>query len=217
MARSFPVSTDKITTALGAITVFGPGTVAAIIRPVIGANGDLVALGAAPAFVFTLRGTGVLRGTTATSSTGAAVLVSNKWYLVAFTKPTGSNTGRFHIYDYATNTWVHEVGSTAIANSATPATSNALGNSAIGYAGDLEIAAVWDIAMSDSQVESLPFALGPWFQTQPRALWLLDQALTTQAVRDLSGGGAQQSALSGTAVSVNSVPLWTPGQGAMAA
>ena len=61
------------------------------------------------------------------------------------------------------------------------------------------------------QVEALAGSLQAWYQVQPKGLWVLDQAATTQKVPDWTGGGANESALVGTTVGTSSVPGFSYG------
>ena len=46
-----------------------------------------------------------------------------------------------------------------------------------------------------------------WWQIQPSAMWILDQDPVTMNVIDLTGGGANQNARTGTIVGSVSCPL----------
>jgi hypothetical protein len=81
------------------------------------------------------------------------------------------------------------------------------------FGGDIAAAGMWGRVLSDAEVELLTFTLIGWHAAVPTALWHLDQSATTQGVSDLTGGGANQSALTGTTVSTNSVPLFNYGDG----
>ena len=194
--------------------VFGPGTAACIINRVeasatrhifeAGANaGGRVGLAVSSADVLRLYMGGSTRdGTTA---------LTPGWYLVAFTKASGTVIPRAHIYRYDTGTWVHEAAGSAIANQTLGTTEAQIGASLADgqlWNGDVELAGFWDVELTDAQIEMLPFGLTPWFQENPKALWLLDQADVAQTVMDLTGGGANQTAIVGTTVATASTPVW---------
>jgi hypothetical protein len=145
-------------------------------------------------------------GTTTTTS-------SDGWVLLAVSKPAGSSTVRFHRYKYSTNAFVHE----NMSGTCTDATGNAavyvelfgdLGGSGDWFGGDAAIAAAWGRALSDAEIESLPFTLQSWYASAPAGLWLLDQAATSQKVADLTGNGADESVLTGTSIASSSVPVF---------
>jgi len=219
VARTFNGTSDKITLRLGALGfAFGPGTIAALLRvSSLASNRHLFSVGVSSGarHRFSVMSTGVLRlacdGNTADS---AATVATARWYLVAVTKASGSVAPRFHFYDIAANTWTHQDSGSAIANSSVPITEAKIGcdiDHTGFYAGDIGVLAEWDVALTDAQVESLPFGIGPWLTPgQPKALLVLDQAAVTQAIPDLSGNGSNQSAIAGTTVTAASVPLWTP-------
>jgi hypothetical protein len=150
------------------------------------------------------------------------VTVSDGWVLAAVTKnDVNPSTVRFHKYVYTTDTWTHENSGTTLGDSTQPSTSLAIGNwsdASLGFpvAGDIDMVGIWNYNMSDAQVECLPFDLAAWYAPAiPRGLWKLDQSSTGQKVIDMTGGGANQDSLTGTAVSTSSVPLWTPGASPM--
>lgn len=219
MARNFNGTADGVTLSLGALGVaFGPSTVAIIADQTADAvvQKEPFYAGAATtgATRWILRhettgGVGIQLG--ASTATAPTCTWRGGWRLIAVTKATGTVAPRFHQYDYGAGTWTHENAAGTLGNSGIPATSATIGSRPGGtnaFNGDIEIAGVWDVAMTDDQVEALAFSLSPWFAAQPKGLWLLDQAATTQSVPDISGGGANQSALSGTAVATNHPPVW---------
>jgi hypothetical protein len=223
MARAFAsASSERIVFALGNLGfVFGPGTIAAIVRFATNTGNfqmvvSIGAGGGTTSYELAIDSSMQVQLAMANSNTGAAgALVVGEWYLIASTKATGTVQPRMHVYRYSTDTWTHTNGATALANSGLPATSGAFGirvwNTTLPMNGDIAVAGVWDVVLTDAQTESLPFDLPAWYQVQPRGLWLLDQAAVTMPVNDVSGGGANESSRTGTTVSVNSVPVWTPG------
>jgi hypothetical protein len=222
MSRLFTAaSSENITLSLGGMGfVFGPGTAAAIIRPtsVVSSNPTILSAGATNAVswmlqLLTTTGTLAIRldGGEVHSSTAVGM---NVWTFVCATKATGTVTPRMHLYPYATGTWVHENASGTRANSSTPLTRAQIGCTpavAAFFQGDVAVCGAWDVEFTDSQVEALAFSLIPWFTHQPKGLFVLDQAAVGMSVPDLSGGGANQSAITGTTVSANSVPVFSYG------
>lgn len=225
-ARTFNGTSDQITTSLGSLGFqFGPGTIAALllmpaansaVRWAVFAGADSgtprygLGLSAANAPAFRCRGNQINAPSTVTLG---------EWYLLAATKATGTVAPRFHTYRYSNNTFNHENAVATSADSTAPTTNGFLGgeNSAVFWNSDLAVAAVWDIVLTDSQCESLPFNLSAWYAPKnPVAMWLLDQAAVGMKVLDITGNHADESAISGTSVSANSVPIWSPGDQAWA-
>jgi hypothetical protein len=225
VARHFTAaSSEKITLAIGALGfAFGPATAAVICRfttlPVAGTELISLDVNSTNKWYFYVEGGShkCKLQCNAGQSLGATVLTTGKWYCLVGSKATGTVAPRFHIYDYSAGTWTHENGASSIANSGTPVTSAILGWDSGGSAGwalngDIAAAGVWNVAFTDQQVEPLPLTLQGWFApAQPRALWVLDQDAVTQKVVDMSGGGAGESARSGTSVSTVSVPVFSYG------
>ncbi len=227
MARRFTgASSDEITTALGNLGfAFGPGTVAVIHRPASLAgsgNNFLLSVGSAwngKYAVHVQSGVLMLRmGATSRWGTGTTGVGTGEWYMHAVSKDTGTLTPRFHRYRYSTDNHTHEVGSGTLADSPVPTTKADIGflnvsGETVGqyYDGDIAIMAVWNVVLTDAEVEALAFDMKAWFQAPPKALWVFDQATTSMLLRDMTGGGANETSKSGTSVSANSVPLWTPG------
>jgi hypothetical protein len=133
--------------------------------------------------------------------TGMELLDTDGWALVGVTAAAGATpTPRFVRGIMATNTTTFGNGAATITKPAGTPTNLYLGTEASNNAlkGDIAIAGIWDVAFTDQQIQSLMYGLDAWFQVQPRGLWLLDQDATGQKVYDLSGGGANESSLTGT-------------------
>src|SRR3990172_427971 len=150
-------------------------------------------------------------GTTQITAPTIAI-TGGAWQVLAVSKATGTVAARFHKYLYSTDAHSHENDDATVANSSAPTTNVYLGTDGTvtvdGLDGDLLIAAVWDVVLSDAQFEALPFSLAAWFAVQPKGLWLLDQDTTAQKVLDLTGGGANETALAGTTIGTASVPVF---------
>ncbi len=235
MARNFVTANpDKVVTGLGSCGfAFGPGSMAVICRPATWPGTSVawgvIGAGASTAARYHLvivedassrKLWGFARDAAATVTSAVANLgTAGLWYLVVVTKDTGTVAPRFHIYDIAANSWVHNTGVSTTANSAVPVTQTTIGSTAtaaVGFDGDIAVGAIWNVVLSDVQCEALFGPIQNWFAPAvPTAMWLLDQGDTAINVLDITGGGANQTSLSGTTVSTNSVPGWTPHEGAM--
>jgi len=131
------------------------------------------------------------------------------YVLLAAMKASGSQTPRMHKYSYETDTWTHENASSSMADWSVgnPVYIGRDASGSVRFTGD--IAALGFFAnkvLTDAQVEELPFSLTSWTSLGATSLWVLDQESTTQDVVDWTGGGGNQTALTGTAVSTESVP-----------
>jgi hypothetical protein len=152
--------------------------------------------------------------TISTETPTLTVLATDGWVLIATGKATGTATPRAHKYRYDTNAWTHENHFDGIANSTAPGSDGTVrfGEMAASsfFIGDMLLLGLWNYKLSDAEVETLPFTLQAWLTTQtpPVGLWLLDQSATTQNVIDITGGGANQSLLTGTAVATNHPPVF---------
>lgn len=140
---------------------------------------------------------------------------SNGWCIIACTKATGSATPRYHKYVLSTQTWSHGNGGGAVAN----ATSTPGGTVKFGAVdtdmlnGDIAAAALYDRALADQEVESLASCWEAWLGYGPVGAWLFDQDATSQSLLDWTGGGANQSAITGTTVQTASLPLFSQSDG----
>lgn len=144
---------------------------------------------------------------------------ANGYVLLAGTKVSGTATPRFHQYIYGTNVWTHQNGNQGIVGDGAGATTTCELGAFFGtfdpLDGDIAVAAVFPTVLTDDQTELLAHSLMAWHSFTPEALWVLDQSSITQKVVDLTGGGADESAISGTTVATTSVPGFTYGADVM--
>jgi len=138
-------------------------------------------------------------------NSAASRIVSGRWHLACVTKATGTSTPRFHIYDYTTQSWVHENGGGTQADlGAIGATSavwigqdnDSAGN---GWDGQMQALGYWSSALSDAAVENLVSSRTAWEQSTPAAFWPLTQSSTGTAVQDTIGT-ADEVSTTGTSV-----------------
>lgn len=219
MPRTFvTASSEKIDLSLGGGgSVTGATTLAAIIRTSSDGSAlrTFLRIGSTGTpYVFYRDASNKIGTFTATAlpTSTTTLTVSDGWAFVAVTKSSGTTTPRFHIYKYRTNTWAHEAGS-ASQVSASPGGSSAIGSN-VGsqyWNGDVAAAGVWAAELTDAQVEPMAYSLAAWWAVQPNGLWVLDQSATSQKVVDLTGNGANESGITGTAVSTGAVPVWSYG------
>jgi hypothetical protein len=149
-----------------------------------------------------------------------AVVNADNWVLLVATKASGSVAVNHHRYVLGTATMTRAAGG-AIADGAAPSGTFrfAFGKDEFTNFGAfyLATAAVWSVALSNAQVDEITSALSTasMFNNSagvPKALWDFNQASTATPVPDLSGGGADQTAIAGTTVDTgNDPPGWTFG------
>jgi hypothetical protein len=216
-ARHFTAaSTDSITLSLGNLAFnYGPGSMAFIINATT-LGGTVVPFSAGATNTIGYRIQTAANGllNSVLNGTGSAMtsptMVTGSWYLVGHCKATGTATPKLHVYDYGASTWTHQNGSGTQANSSIPVTRAAFGAiQATGnnWDGDILMGAVWNVQLTDLQFEQLAYDRNAWFASAaPVAYWELYQDATTQSVTDATGGGANQSAISGTSISAAVLP-----------
>lgn len=209
MARTFNgTSSDIIKCAIGAAGVNAPATWAAVAKKAADAvTGVLVRQCGTGTLTYgglQYNTTNNLRyfGASGTASSAFTVLQSEGWLVAAGSKATGSATPRFHKQVVSTGVWTHSDGDIAVTDTAVTSGTIWLGanNAPFQFQGDLAAAACWNYVLSDVQVEQLGISFLHWLRLAPSGMWLLDQASTATAVTDLTGGGADQTSVAGTAV-----------------
>ncbi len=215
MPRLFDGTDDKVTVAVGnAGFAFGPGTIAMLIRR------NNTAVSQRP-FMRDTAGTGRL-GLRVNSTDDLSVQIGNVlqvgplkldatgWWLAAVTKASGAQLPRSHTYKYATGVFSHTDHGATVANSATSTASPVLGanNTTEFFNGDIAVAGLFDVALTDQQIEALAYSLSAWRLPNSVGRWLLNQSATAHQVIDETGGGANQSAIVGTAIGTAHLPLF---------
>lgn len=144
------------------------------------------------------------------------------WVLLVVSKGTAAIAGTALMtwwkYVYSSDTWNYEppVG-TGPSDGGLPGTSGTIrfGQWETGdfLGGDLAVAGMWNRVLIDAEVRGMPFDLAAWHASGPVGLWVFDQSETTHNLADLTGNGADQSAITATTVSTNSVPVFNYGLG----
>jgi tyrosinase len=149
------------------------------------------------------------------------VRVTNGWLLIVITKAAGSSTVRVHSRPLTGTTWSHGAGSAGA--QANPAATTggqwrfANRGTNVFEAPRLAVAGVWNVAMTDAQVEALATnkRTTDWASHAagaPRALWELNQTSVATPVADLTGNGAGQVSIVGTTVVTgDDPPAWVFG------
>lgn len=218
MPRTFDGANDSIHTSIGACGLTGAFTVACVVRRANNTNyhnlctphtsGGTAAFGLEIEDSSNGNGLQVQVGGSFAIST-FTVTSSDSWVIVAGGKDAGTAMPRVHKYVYSTGTWTHEGTVTNLGNPGSTAGGTVRFGEWEGVDdldGDLAAAAVFDRNLTDTEVEQLAHSLLGWYSLAPVGMWLFDQQATGQNVVDLVGGGANQSAITGTSVASSSLP-----------
>jgi hypothetical protein len=136
------------------------------------------------------------------------------WCIVAATKATGTATPRYHKCVLSSRTWTHDDGVGTVPNATSIPGGNVIFGNVAGdqLAGDVAAVALYGRTFTDQELESF-LSWEVWLSYGPMGAWLLDQAVTAQSLLDWTGGGANQSAISGTTVQTASLPGWNQSDG----
>lgn len=223
MARSFNGTSDNITVAPGTLAQAyrtAGLTVVAIVKRTDGGVGAFRQIlsarnaGNTGGFVLELNDAGT-DGSTDLSCTGVVdinaandyITDAMGWVLLAWDRDAGAGSQniRVHRYLYNTGVWDHTFITTV--NFTDPGT---LTRARIGcddgattfLQGDLAAVGVWATTLSTPQLEGMTATYQSWLNLSPVAAWQFNQTSVATPVRDSTGHGADQTAISGTSVAV---------------
>ena len=158
-------------------------------------------------------------------SLGGVGLTAASWQVYGISKAAGTTTIRFLRCTLGGSPFHGNSGGTSDGN-AVAATEIEFGSTRNGAFTSwkdmrLAVAAVWQgTALSDGQFDSIVDSTQDIADLSPTGLWDFNQASTATNVTDLTGGGADQTAIAGTTVIADGVddpPGWTFGLGPAAA
>jgi hypothetical protein len=144
------------------------------------------------------------------TSTGYAAYL-NQWAVLGFTKPAGAGqTVRAHVYRFDTLAWTHTNLGAVSANAAIASIFVGSFDPTQFLNGNLAAIGLWTgTALSDANFEAgtgFQTTLANWFNLTPSVLWRFNQASVATPVTDLMSSGADQTAITGTTVSVDDPP-----------
>lgn len=185
----------------------GPITVACIWKPItVHAGGLLKMDNATAANVVALNpfSDGLVYFSTQAGFTSTETYTATDgWRLLAMTKPAGVALVRGHNYSYTTDTWTHtnygDFGDATNGPITAVRVGNFTGNNEFLNA-QLAVMGVWEAVLADLDLEGLTTSLSDWVASSPVSLWPFNQESVSTAVTDITGNGANQSAISGTTV-----------------
>jgi hypothetical protein len=221
VARTFNGTTDEISLSPGACaTLNGAITLAAVVNasafPAGGTFASVWTPGEAvtnvAGYMLEINSEGYpVLGTQAENTAVASGkhIFIGKWHLIVLIKAAGAVKPIAYLYDFATETWSVQEAEGVLANPTGTATQLAIGNKEPTkkryWAGAIAAVGVWGSVLADDHIRSL--AHGPksyltaWSAQTPAGLWALNQAGVGEAVKDLTAGKADQTAITGTTVS----------------
>jgi hypothetical protein len=228
MPRAFDGTSDKVTLGIGNIRTAWTNndslTLASIVNLTLG-DGDwhnifgLLTSGDVNVIDLTIDADVDLRCEGTFGSGVGFTDMASGWQFLAVAIPGVGVLQRdptFYRYTYATDTWSTPITDSATMMEVTGQTAakvefGAYQSASDWYQGDQHVNGFWNRALSEAELRLLPFNLMAWYATNPAALWLLNQPVTTIPIRDLTGGGADETALTNTAVATTSVPSFAHG------
>jgi len=155
---------------------------------------------------------GVIWGTNSNalaSAAGTNVQQADGWVIVAFSKASGSVAPRGHVYK--AGAWTHADMATAVANQASFAGGRVVFGSSLAanfFNGKIGFAYIFNgTALSDSQFEALDGgSKSTYLALGPSGGWEFNQSAVGTSVTDLTGNGADQTAITGTTVTTSDAP-----------
>lgn len=209
MARTFDGTNDEIRVSIGNCNITGAITMVVVFKRNSTVYNGLMALhtsGGTATYAMEIQANpqNTVDFTGKLDATIGAIVSADGYVLLACDKAAGTTTPRAHKYVYGTNAWTHSNFGSTLADQA----SVAGGTVRFGewqdvddFAGDIAIAAIYNTQLSDAQIEMLAHDLDAWYALQPVGLWIFDQGSEAYNLVDLTGGGANQSTITGTTVS----------------
>ena len=222
MSRLFDgqFSAEAVTFSVGtAPTDEGPITIAALVKPQTTVSSGtcwiVSGLVSGSPILGVVIDAGTLFMANDFTSGGPTVTGGTTWYWIVVTKASGSATPRYHIKNVTSGgAWSHTNGTGNVSDAAGPITSIIVGaESGTGtndFRGSIAALAMWDTALADLSVESAcTLAASDLLGAAPKWMTRWNQASTGTNVTDDTGGGGNQTAISGTSVDADDPPGWS--------
>lgn len=223
MPRQFNGTSDHIQTTIGA---FGSATSFGCMAIIWKSNAQnrmhglmgTYTSGGAVRWALEIDGSNVLAGgndSGPSMTTSMTITTADGWVIIVYGKGTGTVAPRYHKCVLSTGVWTHENGGSTLANGTTPSSTGVWRfgrwQSSDFASGQMALAAAWTGRnLTDAEAELLSGGLHAWLSLRPDALWQFDSSTVT-SLSDMTGGGANQNAISGTTAILDGVPGWTYG------
>jgi len=135
--------------------------------------------------------------------------LSTSWRWYVMTKAAGAAVPRIHVWDLS-GSWSHTDNTTNVADGTGPIDTLIVGSqngSSNGWRGSIAVVAADAAAWTDGQIEArCTLAAADLFAASPDWMIRLNQASTGTSITDDTGGGGDQSAISGTSVDADDPP-----------
>jgi len=210
-SRSFD-GNDSIVVSAGTLSTWTYGTWFAVMkRNSTGYNGIVNAHNASVQVIGGLEVMGSFdghhlgyMGHNTSRQSALSIQNSDGWVLIAASKATGSQVCRFHKYRFSDATWTHENSDSALADGSQTVSTVRFGiwEGSDFFNGLLASAGVWrQTVLSDASIETLIAGLSAAMVLNPTALWGFNQSSIATPVSDLTGHGANETSIVGTATS----------------
>lgn len=211
--RRFNGAGDFLTFAVGNLVGINAGafTIAALVKKE--ADGGFFPMVSAEATTSSRRSLWTTSGDVLMSNTGGFNIVTpvsfaqaDGWAVVVVGKAVGEVLTRGH-KGVIGGAWTHVAGDAGFDDGAI------VDNAKIGtwqdgahWPGLIGAVAMWKRQLSDVEIEMLSTGATAWVATAPDGMWLLNQTSTDTAVLDVTGNGADQTAIDGTTVELGDDP-----------
>lgn len=205
MARRFGLnSTDLITLAAGGLANSNrAGTVLVVARraTVFNTNMSILSGRASDAVVWDLLVSASAPFGNGDFGSGGPTLSLDDYTVFGWTKTSGTAVYRYHVAGIDGD-WTHQDGTFAVTDGSGGTDSIEIGT-AVSAVRNVDIAAGarWLDALSDTEIEACGTTdMADWLAGDPDGAWQFNQDATSTEVVDLTGGGADQTAIVGTSV-----------------
>ena len=140
---------------------------------------------------------------TAGTFVGRPYTFGDGWVITTWTKAGGNSMVRHHRCVLSTDTWAHTDTSAMTDSANGPVADITIGRWAASgdfFNGRIAAVAVYESVLSDEQIEALRNGMVAVMDAAPVGAWRFNQSNVGTAVEDLTGNGADQSAITGTSV-----------------
>jgi hypothetical protein len=212
------VTADRVVTSAGlGTTGQGPVTIAALVKITSGFSGTgWIIDGDDGSFVkFGILTSGGPLFYENDFGSGGLTPPTGQWVWIVGSKGTGAAIPRWHVKNVTTGgAWAHGDGTANVNDLSGAATEIVIGGQSFGgagttFRGSMAALARWPRVLTDSEVVAYCTSLAKDLRlSEPDWGVLLNQASTATAVQDFTGGGGNQTSVSGTTVDSDVPPGW---------
>ena len=137
----------------------------------------------------------------------AGLSTSWRWYVMS--KAAGNVAPRIHVWDLS-SAWSHTDNTAGVGDGTGPIDViyvGGNGSGSLGWRGSIAVVAAWGSQLNDAAIEAAcTLSASATFNATPAWMIRLNQASTATSVTDDTGGGGDQSAITGTSVDADDPP-----------